>query len=94
MSQYLTSESGKKVNPEKHSDSNAEYNVTPSMKSSSYSDFNTSPSVVQRNTQSLISSSETEHLLLPACSSTKIFHEVLLNDDNAQQIYTSNNGNK
>ncbi|VDK75248.1 unnamed protein product [Litomosoides sigmodontis] len=81
----------KRVNPEKPSDSITEYNATPSVKSSSRSDFNTSSSIVRRKMQSLISSSETEHLLVPACSSTKIFHEFLFNDDDTQQIYTSNN---
>ncbi|VDM97505.1 unnamed protein product, partial [Onchocerca ochengi] len=62
---------------------------TPSMRSFAYSEIKTS-SMTQDSPQPPSWSSETENLLLSACSSTSIFDEFLL-DDSTQQTNTPNN---
>ncbi|EFO18316.1 hypothetical protein LOAG_10179 [Loa loa] len=80
-----------RTNPRRCSIFSTDHNIL-SMRSFPYSKLETS-SVTLGNVRSSTRSSETENSLLPACSSTKIFDEFLL-DDGTHRIYTPNNSMK
>lgn len=90
MYRYLVNDENnvERTNPEKRSVFNTEYSTSLFVRSSPYSEVKSSL-ITQENVQPSTWSSETENLLLPACSSTKIFDEFLL-DDGTQRIFASN----
>uniref|UniRef100_A0A915PKW9 BTB domain-containing protein n=1 Tax=Setaria digitata TaxID=48799 RepID=A0A915PKW9_9BILA len=75
--------------------SNAEDETAPVGRSRAYSEVKARSTSTETamHSQPPTWSSETESLLLPACSSAKIFDEFLL-DDSTQQMYTSNSNLK